>query len=58
MYTLIIYDGNEYYYTTTSVATEAEVLRLIPEGHDLMFVVEDDVDIRNGDFEELEVRAL
>ncbi len=57
MYTLIIYDG-DYYIATTGVATEEEVLRLIPRGHDLIFAIEDDVDIKDGNFEEMEVRAL
>lgn len=59
MVTLVIYDGNEYYQASVSENSSGDAYtRLLPRAHDVIFIIEDDVEVLDGDGEPLESRSL
>jgi hypothetical protein len=58
MFTMIIYDGNGYYQTSVNEEVVNNIHDILPREHDLMFVIQDDVEILDEDGEPLESRAL
>lgn len=55
---MIIYDGNGFYQSTVNSSSPDDFMRLIPPKHDVMFIIQDDVEVLDGDYEELESRSL
>ncbi len=57
MWTVIVYDGNEYYQVSADLVL-TDIRRVLPRGHEIVFAIPDDVEVMDGDGEELESRSL
>ena len=58
MWTLIIYDGSAYYQATVNLESVADIRKLMPRDHDLMFAIPDDVEVLDEDTAVLISRTL